>query len=140
MPRTVFRQVSMLVLVVATGCRAAVPATSPPSGSSIASAGPSAQPTLPSHFPVMPGATTTDGHGSDPGLIAAWRTDANGSRVYDFYVAGLPEAGFPIVGLYPGGSVAIIRFRGSEGAVLKLAITAAPSGAATEIELRVDAP
>jgi len=137
---TVLPLVSMLFVVAATGCGATVSATPSTIGSTNNSPAGSAQPTVPADFPVMPGAMRADGPSSDRDLIATWTTDADGAQVYEFYVSALPTAGFVIVGLYPGGSAAIIRFRRPDGAVLQLAITAARSGVATEVQLRLDAP
>jgi len=140
MRRTALRLVSMLMVLVATGCRPAVPATPSPSLQPSATGASSAQPTVPADFPVMPGASLASGIDSDPGLIATWTTDADGPRVYDFYVAALPAAGFSIVGLYPGGSVAIIRLRHGSDPILKLVVTRASPSSDTKMELRIDGP
>jgi hypothetical protein len=140
MPRTTVRMVLMLVLAVATSCRAVVPATPSPSGLPSDTAAASAQPTLPADFPVMPGATQASGSDAGPGVIATWMTDADGPQVYDFYVAALPAAAFSIVGLYPGGSVATIRLQRQGDPILKLVITGETSGSSTKVQLRVDGP
>ena len=140
MAGTAVRLVSILILVVASGCRSAVPATPWPSTLPSLTAAGSAQPTVPADFPVMPGAIVATLPDRDPGVIAAWMADEGGARVYDFYVAALPDAGFSIVGLYPGGSVAIIRLRSADRTILKLVITREFSGSSTQIELRVDGP
>jgi hypothetical protein len=139
MPCTTVRIISMLILVVATACRAAVPATPSPSGQPSVTAASSALPTVPADFPVMPGATLASRSDMEPGGIATWMTDAHGPRVYDFYVAALPAAGFSIEGLYPGGSVATIRLRAGDP-ILKLVITGDSSGSSTQVQLRVDGP
>jgi hypothetical protein len=140
MPRTALLPVSLLMVLFATGCRPAVPASPVSSLPRSATGSESAQPAVPADFPVMPGASLASGADSNPVLIATWTTDADGPRVYDFYIAALPAAGFSIVGLYPGGSVAIIRLRHGSDPILKLVITRASPSSGTEMELRVDGP
>ena len=107
-----------------------------------APAGPSASVvvwlTLPSGFPVLPGAVAVVPPGADPHLIARWQTDQPGSAAYDYYVVALREAGYPIVGLYPGGGVALIRFREPGGGIWQLIAYGGP-GPMT-IEVRLDRP
>lgn len=138
----------VLLAIVATGC--SMTATgSPPAGASAhgsspsASAGPSrsaeVRRQLPDAFPVMPGALSVPLPEDDPGLIASWQSDRLGSAAYDFYVAALPAAGYPIVGLYPGGEVAVIRFRMPEGEIWQMVARGTPEGKVA-IEIRLDRP
>jgi hypothetical protein len=140
MPRTVIASVLSLVLAGMAGCRATAPAapsaTRPPTALPVAST----IRALPSDFPVMPGSMTAEPPSSDAGLIASWTTAANGPRIYDFYVSALPAVGYPIEGLYPGGSVAIIRCRAPDGGIWQVVITAGATDGATHIELRLDRP
>ena len=94
---------------------------------------------LPSGFPILPGAVPSAMANDDPGLIALWSTQRQGSAAYDFYVAALPGAGYPIVGLYPGGDVAAIRFRVPDGAIWQM-VARGGTGATTAIEIRLDRP
>jgi hypothetical protein len=139
MPRTVVASLLTLVLVRTAGCSvaasAAPTAATPPTASLLAS--PMAA--LPSNFPVMAGLAEGPPR-SDPGLIASWTATTSGPRVYQFYVSALPAAGYPIEGLYPGGSVAIIRCRAPDGAIWQVVITGDAVGAGTHIELRLDRP
>jgi hypothetical protein len=75
----------------------------------------------------------------DPGLIALWQSDQAGSAAYDFYAAALPAAGYRIVGLYPGGEVALIRFGASDGEIWQMVARATPDGSLA-IEIRLDRP
>jgi hypothetical protein len=75
----------------------------------------------------------------DRGLIGRWTTDRDGSVAYDFFVAALPAAGYPIVRLYPGDAAAVIRFRAHDGAAWQVALH--PGGAGSvAIEVRLDRP
>jgi hypothetical protein len=74
----------------------------------------------------------------DPGLIGLWETDEQGSAAYDFYVGALPAAGYPIVGLYPGGAVALIRFQ--VGAAVWQMVAHGASDGLVAIEIRLDRP
>ena len=94
---------------------------------------------LPSGFPVLTGAVTVVMPDDDPGLIGLWESAQLGSAAYDFYRVALPEAGYPIVGLYPGGDVALIRFRAPGGETWQLVAHGAP-GARMAIEVRLDRP
>jgi hypothetical protein len=94
---------------------------------------------LPSGFPVFPGAVPLPMPDDDPGLIGLWQSDQVGSAVYDFYVAALPAAGYPIVGLYPGGEVALIRFGAPDGEIWQMVARAEPGGSLA-IEIRLDRP
>jgi hypothetical protein len=60
---------------------------------------------------VLDGSTPRPPPADDPGVIAAWTVATEGSAAYEFYVAALPAAGFPVVGRYPGDNAAMIRFR-----------------------------
>jgi len=136
-----------LVAIVVGGCSVAgtgsPPAdTSPQTSSPFLSSDPSGSAAvrrpLPSGFPVMPGAAPVPMPRDDPGLIALWESDQAGSVPYDFYVQALPAAGFPIVGLYPGGEVALIRFR-VEGEVWQMVAHGTAEGRVV-IEIRLDRP
>ena len=94
---------------------------------------------LPSGFPVLEGAVPAALPADDPGLIAAWTSDRLGSAAYDFYAGSLPAAGYPIVGLYPGGGVAVIRFRAPNGTIWQVVAHGGPTGRVT-IEIRLDRP
>jgi len=107
-------------------------ASRPPSPAASATA--SAVPTVPAGFPVAPGATQLGEAEHATGLIAAWETGEVGPVVYDFYLAALPTAGFEVIGAYPGGAAATIRFRAG-AAVLDVSLTGGLEG--TVIELRV---
>jgi len=96
------------------------------------------RPPLPSGFPEMGGAVRLPLPAGDPGLIALWESAEVGSAAYDFYVAALPPAGYPIIGLYPGGGVAVIRFR-VQGEVWQVVAHRATHGQAA-IEVRLDRP
>jgi hypothetical protein len=106
-----------------------------PSGVSVGSA--EAPRPLPDGFPVMPRAVPMPLPQEDPGLIGLWESDQVGSAVYDFYVDALPAAGYPIVGLYPGGGVALIRFRVPEGEVWQMVARGTADGRVA-IEIRLD--
>lgn len=134
-----------LVAVLATaGCRAAPspPVASQPSASVVgptASSGATSpgvqRPSIPAGFPVVADAERLDPQAADPGLIAAWRTPQSGAAVYQFYLEALPETGFEVVGEYPGGAAAIIRFGDGDGsAVFDVALTA--DGDGTRVQLR----
>jgi hypothetical protein len=111
-------------------------ATTAATGTPLASASAS-QPggTVPDGFPVMPGADPVTPVPSEPGLLARWTTAANGSDVYDFYVDALPVAGFDVLGQFPGGAAAIIRFGTPDGTDLDVSLTA--NGDGTQIDLQV---
>ena len=93
---------------------------------------------LPSGFPVLPGAVAAELPADDAGLIGLWQTDEQGSAAYDFYVDALPAAGYPIVGLYPGGAVALIRFE-AQGEVWQMVAHGTADGRVA-IEIRLDRP
>ena len=137
---------SLLLLTIVAGC--SLPEGNSPSGvvsvapapstpASAASAGPR-QP-LPDGFPVLAGAVAVAMPGDDADLIGLWRSDQVGSAAYDFYVQALPAAGYPIIGLYPGGTVALIRFQAPTGGVWQVVAHSSPADATT-IEVRLDRP
>lgn len=136
--------VAVLVTVLAGACSTDPSPTPPPprgSGAPVISGAPGSfeeRPPLPSNFPVMDGALRMPLHPDDPGLIALWEIADAGSAAYDFYVAALPAAGYPIVGLYPGGGVALIRFT-VQGEVWQVVARAATDGQVA-IEVRLDRP
>ena len=94
---------------------------------------------LPDGFPVLPGAVPIAMPANDPGLIGLWESDELGSAAYDFYVAALPAAGYPIVGLYAGGDVALIRFGSPDGGVWQMVAHGTRDGRVA-IEIRLDRP
>jgi hypothetical protein len=133
----------VLLAILAGGC--ATGGTSSPSGSASSSflSEPSrsavVRTPLPSGFPVVPGAAPVLPPDDDPGLIAVWESYQAGSAAYDFYVHALPAAGYPIVGLYPGGAVAVIRFRAPDGQVWQMVARGMADGT-VGIEVRLDRP
>ena len=144
---------SALVLVaVVAACGRGAAVSSPTTGQSAAASLPTDSPTptegassstservpLPSDFPVLPGAVPMTMADDDPGLIGLWSSDQPGSAAYDFYVSALPGAGYPIVGLYPGGDVALIRFRSGD-ATWQMVAHGEASGTEA-IEVRLDRP
>jgi len=94
---------------------------------------------LPDGFPVLPGAVAVPLPEDDPGLIGLWVSEAVGSAAYDFYAAALPEAGYSIVGLYPGGEVALVRFSVPDGEIWQIMAHGTPDGRLA-IEVRLDRP
>jgi hypothetical protein len=138
----------LLLLLVArvAGCHADVPretAQATASGDSGASpravsASPVERPTPPNGFPVLPGARPEALPADDPAAIARWTSGKVGPVAYQFYVEALPAAGYPISGLFPGGTVAIIRFEAPGDATWQLVLTRTGDG--TRIEVRLDQP
>lgn len=129
----------LLVTILVAGCSAAStesPTKSPPTEAS-ATVSPSFS--LPSGFPVLPGAVPLPVPRDDPGLIGLWETERAGSAAYDFYAEALPAAGYPILGLYPGGEFAIIRFRAQTGDLWQMVARGTPEGRVA-IEIRLDRP
>jgi hypothetical protein len=94
---------------------------------------------LPDGFPVLPGAVPAPMPDDDPGLLGLWETDLVGSAAFDFYVNALPAAGYRVVGLYPGGEFALIRFGVPGGAIWQVVTRATPDGR-TAVEVRLDRP
>lgn len=136
----------VLLVTVAAACSAAdgsPPARAWPGPPGSAMPGPSTSEVerrqLPDGFPILPGALAIAVPADDPGLIGLWETDRLGSAAYDFYVAALPAAGYPIVGLYPGGGVALIRFTAEGGEVWQMVAHPTSSGRLA-IEIRLDRP
>lgn len=117
---------------------AATPPTDAPTGAEPASSATADRIPLPSGFPVLPGAVPMNMADDDPGLIGLWSSDQRGSAAYDFYVSALPAAGYPIVGLYPGGDVALIRFR--SGDAIWQMVAHGGAGGTEAIEVRLDRP
>lgn len=111
-----------------------MPAISPADSESVGQRVP-----LPSGFPVLEGAVPEAMPDADPGLIALWSSDRLGSAAYDFYETALPAAGYPIIGLYPGGEFAQIRFTVADGAIWQMVAHGGLSGRVT-IEIRQDRP
>ncbi len=70
----------------------------------------SQRPSPPAGFPVFPGASEAPVPADDTGVAARWSTGTLGSGAYDFYQRELPKAGYRILGLFPGGGGAVIRF------------------------------
>jgi hypothetical protein len=127
------RATALLLALACAGCSAAVTRSPPPPP-------PSVQRTaLPSGFPVIDGAVPMPLAHDDPGLIALWESDRLGSSAYDFYAVALPAAGYRVIGLYPGGEVALIRFQAAGGAVWQIVVHGAPDGRVA-IEVRLDRP
>jgi hypothetical protein len=143
---------ALVLIAVLAACGRGAALSSPTMGQSAAAALPTDAPTapesasssttdrvqLPSDFPVLPGAVPMTMADNDPGLIGLWSSDQRGSATYDFYVSALPAAGYPIVGLYPGGDVALIRFRSGDG-IWQMVAHAGASGTEA-IEVRLDRP
>lgn len=117
-----------------------VPGPSPPAtASALSSSTPPAHDPLPLGFPVFPGSTPAPLPADDPGLIGRWVADLAGSAAYDFYLSALPTAGYRIVGAYPGGAAAVIRFSLPDGATWQVVIGGGADDAVV-IEVRVDRP
>jgi hypothetical protein len=125
----------LLVAIIIGGCSVAPTesAIEPPTIAASARASSS----LPGGFPVLPGAVPVPMPRDDPGLIGLWESEQAGSAAYDFYTKALPAAGYPIVGLYPGGEFAIIRFRAPSGEVWQVVARGTPEGRVA-IEVRLD--
>lgn len=147
MPRSPTWSVVLLTILIAGCSTAEVSSASEAASLAWPSRSPSAGPSvsdvdrepLPSGFPVLAGALAVPLTDDDPGLIRLWESEQMGSVAYDFYVNALPTAGYSIVGLYPGGDVALIRFRAMNGQVWQvIAQTSADGG--TRIEVRRDRP
>jgi hypothetical protein len=111
-----------------TGTRSMLPTGSP---------GSSHPAEVPAGLPVMPGAEAVDAQPAEPGHIVRWMVDAIGPEVYGFYLSALPAAGFVVEGRFPGGNVAVIRFRTPDGTTLDLALVGEGDGERTRIDLRL---
>jgi hypothetical protein len=134
----------LLLAGLTAGCGAPTDEGSPSAAASAAASGTASASSveraqLPEGFPVLPGAVPAAMPGDDPGLIALWTTDQPGSATYDFYVTALPSAGYRILGLYPGGEWAVIRFALPDGAIWQVVAHDAGDGRAA-IEVRWDRP
>ena len=135
---------AVVVAVLAGACSiegSPTPSSPHGSGAPVISGAPGSsegRPPLPSGFPVMDGAVPLPLPAGDPGLIALWESTEAGSAAYDFYVTALPAAGYEIVGLYPGGGVALIRFT-VQGEIWRVVAHGAPDGQVA-IEVRLDRP
>ena len=129
----------MVVAILLAGCFHPPTGSPPNSGSPSPEASAAASSAVPSGFPVPPGAVPIRMPGDDPELMGLWESDQSGSAAYDFYANALPAAGYPIIGLYPGGEFAIIRFRAPTGAVWQILVRGTPEGRMA-IELRLDRP
>lgn len=127
----------MVVAILVGGC--SIVPTQSSIGSPSIEASATASFSLPSGLPVLPGAMPVPMPGDDPGLIGLWESEQAGSAAYDFYATALPTAGYPIVGLYPGGEFAIIRFRAPTGDVWQMVARGTPEGRVA-IEIRLDRP
>ena len=117
----------------------ATPSAAEPSAPPGSVASPAVPVRLPEGFPVLPGAIPLALPPDDPGLIARWSSDQQGSAAYDFYVDALPAAGYPIAGLYPGGGGAIIRFTVPGGAIWQMVAGDGGDGTVV-VEIRLDRP
>lgn len=150
--RRSFAPALVIVAAVSVACRVDPGTSSAPSQATATSAidsGLAAVPTasgsrterwpLPIGFPVLPGAVPMAMADDDPGLIGLWSTGQLGSAAYDFYVVALPGAGYRIVGLYPGGDMAAIRFRVPGGAIWQMVAHGGASGVVA-VEIRLDRP
>jgi hypothetical protein len=129
----------VVVAILVGGC--SQPASGSPQNSDPPSAEASAAASfaVSSGFPVLPGAVPVRMAGDDPGLMGLWESDQPGSGAYDFYANALPAAGYPTVGLYPGGAFAVIRFRAPSGAIWQIVVRGTPEWRMA-IELRLDRP
>lgn len=134
----------LLLAGLTAGCGAPTERGSPSAAASADASGTAAASSveraqLPEGFPVLPGAVPAAMPDDDPGMIALWTTDQPGSATHDFYVTALPSAGYRILGLYPGGEWAIIRFALPNGAIWQVVAHDTGDGQAA-IEVRWDRP
>lgn len=141
--------VLLLLLLLVCGVAACEPGAAPEGGEastpteavaspSVVSAIPVERPALPDGFPVLPGARSEAVPDDDLSTIARWTSDEIGPVAYDYYIEALPAAGYPTMGLYPGGAVANIRFEVPGTAIWQLVLTR--DGDGTGIEVRLDQP
>lgn len=96
---------------------------------------PTAVPTLPAGFPIPEGAVPAPGSAAQGAPATRWTTERSGPEVYRFFVAALPDAGFVVTGLYPGGEAAAIRFTAPNGTTWLLTLAGT---APLRIEVAVD--
>jgi hypothetical protein len=135
------------ILTLAAGCSgprptAELPSRAPTSLASTPVASPSARPPdspapqreLPADFPVPDGLARVSPTGDPPDLVARWTSTRTGAAIYDEFVAILPEAGYAIRELLPGGAAAVIRIDAPAGGVWELAMFGADP---LTVELRV---
>jgi hypothetical protein len=108
-----------------------------PFASVVASQDQEFRPKLPVDFPVPAGAETAT-LPDDPTVIARWTYGKAGSDAYNFYVGALPGAGYTILGQFPGGGGAVIRFQLADGRVWQ--VVAEPDDGRTRISVQTDRP
>jgi hypothetical protein len=120
----------LLLALACAGCSPVGTRSPPPSALTVV---------LPIDFPVLEGAVPMPRPADDPGLIALWESDRQGSAAFDFYTVALPAAGYGVIGLYPGGEVALIRFVAEPGVIWQVVIHGAADGRVA-IEVRLDRP
>jgi hypothetical protein len=101
------------------------------------SLGQASRPTLPLDFPVPPGAESTT-LPDDPRVIGRWTYSKAGSDAFNFYVEALPRAGYTILGQFPGGGGAVIRFQLPDGRIWQ--VVTEPDGDRTRITVQTDRP
>lgn len=114
----------------------------PPAGSApsvrdsppVATAGGTPGPGVPADVPIPEGSVRLD-VGAEDGLLATWSVALNGADAYAWFGEALPAAGYPIEELIPGGTAAIVRFRGRDGAAWLLILRGMNP---LIVELRVD--
>jgi hypothetical protein len=109
-----------------------------PTPTAIAAVSPgSSRPSPPAGFPAFPGAAVASPPADDPGVAARWTTESLGSSAFDFYQRELPRAGYRVLGLFPGGGGAVIRFE-AEGNAWQVVIV--DLGDQMQISLQTDRP
>jgi len=143
------RPLSIGLLLVAAGPMAACSTAPLLSSSSPGTPSPSAvvrnsgspvsspRPSPPADFPVFPGASPAPLPADDTGVAARWTTGIPGSAAYDFYQHELPKAGYRIVGLFPGGGGAVIRFTAAD---VSWQVEIIGVNDRTQVSLRADRP
>jgi hypothetical protein len=109
----------------------------PTASASVSPASSPRPPSPPSGFPAFPGAAVASPPTDDPGVVARWTTTTLGSSVFDFYQRELPRAGYRVLGLFPGGGGAVIRFE-AEGNAWQVVIV--DLGDQMQINLQTDRP
>jgi len=103
---------------VATSSSATAVSASVPQTTSVPSASaPAVEPpeTLPVGLPAPPEGVALPVSGEDPSLAARWSTPRDGQEVYGYYLDALPGAGFGVTGAYPGGTAAVITVDAPDG-------------------------